>query len=36
MDYLRKNIGKTQTNSMGISKMKKLEPFYGGQERYAN
>ena len=26
----KENTGKTQTNSMRISKMKKLEPFYGG------
>ena len=29
-EVLEKNTGKTQTNSMRISKMKKLEPFYGG------
>ena len=27
---------KDQTNSMRISKMKKLEPFYGGQEKCVN
>ncbi|GFI00602.1 hypothetical protein [uncultured Phocaeicola sp.] len=36
LTYLKKNTGKTQTNSVRISKMKKLEPFYGGQEKCAN